>query len=429
LKNASKFDEAYEDSDALFFDLDNDGDLDLFVASGSNEFDSGSGLYQDRIYENNGAGEFTKVFSALPRHAFSTSVVVANDFDGDGDLDLFLGGALDPGKYPMPGNSQLLLNESGVFKDVTSILSSGLDKIGMVKGAKWADLNSDGNKELVLTGEFMGIYVYEWNGKSFVDNSSKFGMNEFKGWWNTIEIADLDNDGDLDIVAGNQGLNTRFKGTPKEPINVYAKDFDNNGRLDAILTTYVEGIEQLAYDKTTLSNQINAIKKKYRLNLDFAAKDFTSIFDAEELSDAFKLTANHMLTSVFINDGTGAMAYIPMPIEAQFSQVNSILIDDFNADGHLDLLFGGNSFSPDVFTGRNDAQATLMLEGKGDGTFIPMKNQLLGLVNTGVVSAILSIEVQNQSVVLIARNNDRLKLYQKSKLTTSLKKRVNTQIR
>lgn len=420
---------ASEDSDVLFLDFDNDGDDDLYVASGGNEFDSGSELYQDRIYKNDGQGNFSLADKALPMHFFSTSKVIPSDFDGDGDLDLFVGGALDPGNYPLPGTSQILLNQGGEFKDITADVSEEISKVGMVRDALWADLNGDNIDELVITGEFMTLKVFEWQSKKLVDRTDEFGLGSFSGWWNSIKAEDIDNDGDLDLIAANQGLNTRYKTKLNEPVSVYAKDFDNNGRLDALLTSYYEGVEQLVYDKTTLSNQINAIKKKYKLNLDYASRNFREIFNPKELEESFKLSANHMETSLFINNGEGNFSYQALPIESQMSVVNTILVDDFNGDGLLDILFGGNSFAPEVFTGRSDAQATLMLAGKGNGQFVPVKHKALGLMNSGVVTDFEQISINNQPILVIARNSEPLRLFRKQELTPSLKKSMNAQIR
>lgn len=412
---------ASEDAGSIFFDIDLDGDQDLYVVSGSNEFEIGSDLYKDRLYLNDGNGNFTESENLLDYEAGSSSVITKNDFDNDGDFDLFIGGRCLPGQYPKPGRSMLLANVNGVFKDVTAELAPDLENVGMVKDAEWADINGDGSKELVITGEFMTIKVFRKANGKFLDVTSSHDLSAYVGWWNAIEIVDVDGDGDMDIIGGNLGLNSRYKGTTEEPLTLYADDFNRDGRLDPIIAYYNAGEEYIIHDRITLSQQINSIKKKFVTNLSYAEATVVDVLGKELLDKALTLRANHFKTSLFINDGTGSFEYKELPIEVQFSQVNDIQVLDFDNDGVLDLLFGGNSFSPEVFNGRYDAQSAIALKGLGNGNYLPLSQSQSGLENDGVVTSIETLNLNGEQFVLLLKNNDKAELLQVSMDNKNLK--------
>lgn len=412
---------ASEDAAVAFLDVDLDGDLDLFVVSGSNEFEIGSDFYKDKLYLNDGKGNFSESDNALDYDASSGSVIVKNDIDNDGDFDLFIGGRGIPGQYPSPGRSMLLLNDNGVFKNVTADLAPGLESVGMVKDAQWADINGDNQKELVVTGEFMTIKVFGRSEGRYSDVTESYGLSNYTGWWNTIEIVDVDQDGDLDIIGGNLGLNSRYKGTTEEPLTVYADDFNRDGRLDPVIAYYNNGKEFIIHDRITLSQQINSIKKKFVKNISYAEATIEDVLGQELLDKALTLRANHFKTSLFINEGTKGFKYQELPREVQFSQVNDIQILDFDKDGIPDILFGGNSFSPEVFNGRYDAQSTIALKGLGNGKYLPLSESQSGLRNNGVVNNIEMLNLNGEDFVLLLKNNDKAQLLQVSMDNNSLK--------
>ena len=401
-----------EDAGALFVDVDSDGDDDLFVMSGSNEFGIGSGLYEDRLYLNDGKGNFDQTKTALDYTASSGGAIVKYDFDNDGDIDLFIGSRCTPGQYPKSGKSMLLKNEKGVFTNVTAQIAPELEIIGMVKDAVWADLNGDKVKELIITGEFMTIKVFEKSAESYIDQTVKYNLSGYVGWWNTLEVVDIDGDGDLDIIGGNLGLNSRYKGSNTEPLSIYAYDYNNDGRVDPVVAYYNGGKEYILHDRITLSRQINSIKKNFVKNLTYAEATIDVVIGKERLSKAMKLSANHFETSLFINEGEGGFKYSRLPVEVQFTQVNDIQTLDFDNDGILDILFAGNSNSPEVFNGRYDAQSLLVLKGLGAGKYLPLSQSLSGLKNDGVVNRIERLNVKGEELILLLKNNQKPELLQ-----------------
>lgn len=411
-----------EVTDALFYDFDGDGDMDLYVVSGSNEFDGKNAEYQDRLYLNDGEGNFVPTKNILPEAPVSGSVIAASDITGNGELELFIGGRLNPGNYPLPGTSQLLVKEGDKYVDKIDEWMPGLKHLGMVKAATWADLNNDGTVELIVTGEFMSIHVFERQGAEWTDQSIKFGTEGHVGWWNTLKIADINQDGYLDILAGNVGLNSRYQASDKYPLRIYASDYDANGSLDAIMTYENEQGEFIIHDRTTLSSQITAIKKKFPQNIDYAEAYANEVIPQKDLDNAYQLEATEFASGVFLND-SGSLTFTPFPMEAQFSPVNDMLLQDVNNDGHLDILTAGNSYSPEVFNGRQDAQTSLLILGNGDGSFLPVNQRVMSpILSQGVISQFLEIDMVKEDLVLVLKNNDKaglLKLNKKVQLNAA----------
>jgi hypothetical protein len=358
-----------EDIKATFFDADNDGDLDLYVVSGGNEYDEGSPYLQDRLYQNSGSGNFKKLTDALPEFRFSGSCVKAADFDGDGDLDLFIGGRQKPGKYPLPVSSCLLRNDSKagkiLFTDITSEAAPSLKDIGMVTDAVFTDIDNDKKPDLVILGEWMTIRVLKNNGTSFKEVTDKCGLSDETGWWNCLTATDFDNDGDMDLVAGNLGLNYRFKASKKYPFELFVKDFDNNGKQDLVFGYFNNDTLFPLHGLKSSSSQLPFIKQKFPTYNAFARATLSDVYGAANLNSALIFKAVNFASCYLENNGAGVFKVIPLPVPAQISSVNGIISDDFDGDGQKDLVIAGNMFGSDPETPQNDAGIGLFLKGCG----------------------------------------------------------------
>ncbi|MEP3209773.1 MAG: VCBS repeat-containing protein [Maribacter sp.] len=406
-------DKASEEIDALFFDADNDNDLDLYVVSGGSNFSIDAPELQDRLYLNTGNGNYKKSDASLPPMITSGSCVSAGDYDSDGDLDLFVGGRLVPGKYPTPPKSYILENDGkGNFQEVTASVNTLIANIGMVTDALWTDFTNDGSADLILVGEFMGIRAFENTNGKLTELPNSSGLENSKGWWNTIKQGDFDNDGDLDYIAGNFGLNSQLKSSLEEPVQLYVSDFDGNGSLDPILCSYIMGESYPVFSKDDLIGQLPNLKKKYINYADYADQKMTDIFSADELSRSTVLDAQTFATSYIENLGNNTFRMAPLPAPVQFSPVYGILIQDFNADGNMDILLAGNFFGTRVKYGRYDANKGVLLLGDGNGDFVATSCKESGLSIDGEVRDITSVRQADASQLLIfARNNDYVKTY------------------
>ncbi len=406
-------DRASEDIGALFLDVDNDKDLDLYVVSGGNEFDMEASDLQDRLYLNNGRGTFNKSDSSLPIMKTSGSCVTAADFDTDGDLDLFVGGRVVPGRYPTSPRSYLLENDGrGHFSDSTASVNTGLEYPGMVTDAIWSDFSGDGKSDLILVGEFMPVKAYENVAGKLIELKDKSGLQDSEGWWNSIEEGDFDNDGDMDYVLGNFGLNSQLKASKTEPVQLYAKDFDDNGSLDPILTSYILGESYPVFSKDDLLGQLSNLKSKYINYSDYASAQINDLFSEEELSSAQVFESKTFTTSYLENIGEGKFKISPLPAPAQFSPVFATLVQDMNGDGNLDIVVAGNFFGTRVKYGRYDANKGLLLLGDGTGKFTPVNMLDSGLNIDGEVRDIVLIErIDKENLIVFARNNQPVQVY------------------
>ncbi len=356
-------DRGREDGGAAFFDVDQDGDLDLYVSSGGTEFGVNSDKYQDRLYLNDGHGRFTKR-GELPAITISGSCVKPMDYDGDGDVDVFVGGRIVPDYYPYAPNSFILKNEKGkLIPDEASVKM--FDKVGMVTDAVWADLNEDHRPDLILVGEWMPISVFIQSDTGFIQSNKSYGTPLTHGWWNRIAAGDLDGDGDEDFVVGNIGQNYKFKASKEKPFHIYAADFDKDGTYDPYLAKNYQGKLVPIRGRQCSSQELNYIKDKFPSYRAFAAAEVKDIL-GEEMENSLHMTAEEFSSVVLINE-KDHFEIVPLPYEAQLSWVTGIIIDDYNKDGHKDILLAGNMFEPEPETTRADAFSGLLLINKGDG--------------------------------------------------------------
>ncbi len=403
-----EMDKGSEDIMSVFFDADNDGDMDLYVCSGSNEFSTSSIALADRLYINDGKGNFTKSAQILPTFNFeSTSAVKPYDYDKDGDMDLFVGVRSHPFFYGMPVNGYILNNDGkGNFTNVTSMIAEGLQNIGMITDAAWSDINGDGNVDLIIVGEYMPVTVFINESGIFVNKTEQWGLSQTNGWWNAIESADLDGDGDMDFVLGNHGLNSRFKASVDKPVCMYVNDFDKNGTVEQIICTYNGNKSYPMVLRHDLMAQIPTLKKKYLKYESFKDQVITDIFTKEELSSAAKYNVYELSNSLLINEGSKGFVLKHLPVEAQYSVTYAINIDDFDHDGNKDIVLAGNLYNVKPEVGQYDASYGTFLKGDGKGNFIVLPVSKSGLTLDGEIRDLETITIAGKKYLVAARNNN-----------------------
>jgi enediyne biosynthesis protein E4 len=407
-------DKISEDSDCAFFDADNDGDIDLYVASGGNEFPSSSSALLDRLYLNDGAGNFSKSDQILPVSGYvTTSCVQPEDFDKDGDIDLFVGARLRPFAYGLPVSGYLLENNGqGSFSDVSAKRAPGLKDIGMITDMAWADVDSDGDQDMVIVGDWMPVKVFTNDGSNnFTDASENYGMLNTEGWWHVILPVDLNNDGNIDFILGNHGLNSFFKASLEKPVTMYVNDFDLNGNIEQIICSYNGEKSYPLALKDDLVKQIPSLSAKYVKYSDYNSQTIEDIFPGEILQRSVKLNSVEMHNSVMLNSGNGSFKLIPLPAEAQFFPVFSIYADDFNKDGIIDILLGGNLSGAKPQTGIYEAGYGLILQGDINGKWNPISPLLSGFVTKGDIRDMHALNINDDKIIVVARNNDNLQFY------------------
>jgi hypothetical protein len=394
-----------EDTDAVFFDADGDGDDDLYVCSGGNEFPTSSSALIDRLYFNEG-GKFVKSDQILPSFRFESSgTVTATDYDQDGDIDLFVGIRLQPFAFGVPVNGYLLQNDgSGKFKDISKSHAPGLAKVGLISDAVWLDVEGDGDEDLLIAGEWMSPKLFVNEAGKLTDQTAAAGLAEYSGWWNSLTLADLDGDGDQDVIAGNHGLNSRIKASAREPAELWVKDFDRNGSMEQIVTTYNEGKAYPLVLRHDLVEQMPGLKKKYLKYEDYKEQQVAEIFGEEALKDAIHHKATHLQTSVFINEG-GNFKVQALPIEAQFSPVYAAVAEDVDGDGKVDIILGGNLYEAKPEVGRYDGSYGLLLKGDGTGGFKAVPGRESGLMLNAAVRDMQVFSINGQRMLLVANNN------------------------
>ena len=357
-----EIDKEKEDAGSAFFDVDKDGDIDLLVATGGYQYDQGSSLLAARLYLNDGKGKFSA--GKLPEVFTNASCVSVADYDKDGYDDVFIGGRAVSSNYGKSGRSYLLHNEKGLLIDRTPDL---LKEPGMVTDVSWNDMNGDGYPEMMLVGDWMPVTIIS-NNKGVLEN--KQVIENSSGWWNCIQPADIDSDGDMDFVLGNFGLNSRLKASPEKPMELYVNDFDNNGTTESLLTYYwSDGKSHLFNSKTDITSQMPALKKKFLLYKDYAGKSITDVAGEEGLKKSQKLQVQTLASSLLINDGNLNFKLIPLTGMAQLSPIFGIVTDDFDHDGFIDIFAVGNFYDVKPDLGRMDARSVYFLKGNGKGKF------------------------------------------------------------
>lgn len=406
----------FEDMGALFFDADADGDDDLYVVSGGTGLPPGNPFYADRLFINDGRGNLELRKDALPVEGVCGSQVTAADFDRDGDLDLFVCGRVELENYPLPPRSFLLRNDSDGskvrFTDVTKSNGAGLENPGLISAALWSDFNGDGWPDLILAGEWMPLRFYRNVKGVLQDVTRETGLENYPGWWNSLAAADFDGDGDMDYVAGNFGLNTRFKVSQDQPLRIFAKDFDMNGTLDPITSYYVQGKPYPASHRNLMLSQLPYLRRKFELYEDFARATMSDLFTEAELSDAYRAECRFLETAYIENRSDGSFQLRPLPIEAQFAPVFGMLASDYDSDGHFDLLLAGNFHSSNVEDGQHDAFKGLFLKGDGRGNFSPVLPRESGFFVDGDAKGMAEImSADGSSLILVAQNAGEMKVY------------------
>lgn len=407
-------DSKYEDIDAVIFDADGDGDMDLYVVSGGNEYYGHGEELLDRLYLNDGAGHFSRTMSSLPPMYTNKSCVRPFDFDQDGDLDLFVGSRVEGSKYGIVPASFLLINDgAGVFTDQTEELAPSLRKSGMVTDAQWVDYDNDGDADLVVVGDWMPIRIFENINHRLEEVRAGTGLERSNGFWQSLETADFDKDGDMDLVVGNLGTNTKFK-KEGSPLKMYVKDFDGNKTLDQILAYQLEGKWYPVATKDELGKQMPFMNKRFYSYKSFAGKTLEEVFDNGGLEGAKTLLVNQFQSIYLENLGNGQFKQHALPEEAQVSKVFAFHIQDVDNDDHLDIIMGGNFYGSSMYQGRYDAGYGLILIGDGKGSFQPVQSFDSGIVLGGEVRDIKKVKTDKGEFILVANNNGPMQIFQKA---------------
>ncbi len=414
-----------DDLQVLLFDADGDGDLDLYIASGGYENEHNDPAYQDKLYINDGKGNFKLDSTALPKNFTSKFCVRAADFNHDGKLDLFISGRVDPENYPKPVSSFIYRNDSKdgqvKFTDVTTSVAKDLVNVGMICDAVWTDFDNDGWMDLVLAGEWMPVTFLKNDHGTFKNVTAGTGMADQLGWWNSIVAGDFDNDGKIDYVVSNLGRNSFYRASDEYPIRVYAKDFDKNGIYDMIPSLYLPDVngkmkEFPAQGRDDLLKQINAMREKFPTYKSYAVAEMSQVLTDDERKGALILTANNLQTCLFHNEGNGKFTMTPLPAEAQFSAINGMIAEDFDGDGNLDLVMNANDYGTEPNVGRYDALNGLYLKGDGKGKFTPLSILQSGIFIPGNGKALVKLQSANGKCLLAAgQNRGPLKIFELKK--------------
>jgi enediyne biosynthesis protein E4 len=397
-----------EDVGAAFLDADGDRDLDLYVVSGGSEYSEMAPALQDRLYLNDGRGTFRKAADALPAEDASGSRVAAADFDGDGDVDLFVGGRGVPGHYGRDPRSLLLQNDGrGHFADVTERLAPELARVGMVTDAAWRDVTGDGRPDLVVVGEWMPITLFRNAGGGRLVRQATPGLEKSHGWWNRVLVGDFTGDGRVDVLVGNLGLNARLRATEREPTTLYVKDFDRNGFDEQIVACYDGGASYPIVLRDELVASLPYLKARYPSHKAYAGQRVTDVFSAAELAGAVRKEAYTFATALARGNADGSYTLVPLPPEAQLAPVYALLADDVDGDGKSDLLLAGNFEGVEPKIGALMASDGLVLRGDGRGGLAPVRGARSGFRVPGAARDLARLRTRRGALYVVARNGDR----------------------
>jgi hypothetical protein len=399
-----------EEGDALFFDADIDGDEDLYLASASPSGEVEAKPH--RLYLNDGTGHLT-LSGSIPLITTSASCVEACDFDRDGDPDLFVGGRIKAREYPLPPRSYILRNDGGVFRDITSTINPLLLNPGVVSSAVWTDVNNDHLTDLVIAGEWMPIRVFKNKGTHFPEITDELGLNKTDGWWNCVRAADIDGDGFTDLIAGNMGANSYFTPTQEEPVMIVARDFDNNGSIDPLITYYnpIEKNRFLVHNRLVLLDQVPSLKKKFETFTQYATTPFSKVFDDRDLKDAYTRSSFVLTSHLFVNQQGKSFQPLPLPDVAQLSAVQDMVVDDLNNDGKQDLLLIGNMHSQETLFGRYDASVGCILLGEEKFQWKEFDPVSGGFIADGDARRIVKLRTSGDPQYLVANHNGGLQQF------------------
>ncbi len=413
-----KLDAIHEDVGAVFFDADNDNDLDLYVSTGGNEWIPNHANYKDRLYINDNG---TLVKGDIPLIKTSNSIVRPYDIDKDGDLDLFVGARLNPIRYPIPDKSWILENKEGKFEDATVDYFGSNDKIGLITDASWGDLDGDGVAELIVLGEWTPIRIFKIENDKLVEKTNNYQTDKLLGWWYSVDIADVNGDGLQDIIAGNLGLNYKYKATEEQPFHVFFNDFDQNGRGDIVLGYHDDdGLLYPLRGRQCSSEQIPKLAQKFKTYDEFGNATLTEVYGDSKLKQSRHYIANTFASSILLNNGDNSFKVIPLPRMAQISSINDFIVDDFNMDGNIDLLYAGNLYPVEIETTRNDASFGGLLIGNGDGTFNYLGAVQTGLKADGDVKHLIPIKLTtDERAIIIARNSGLAEIFKQSAINST----------
>lgn len=403
----------YQDMGMTFFDADGDHDLDLFIARGSAAFGAVPEASQDVLFINDGKGTFSLNANALPNMQSNGSCVSAGDFDKDGDMDLFVGGRSIPNRYPEADQSYLLKNESkGSIVKFTPVQTESLASLGIVTTSVWHDINQDGWIDLIVAGELMPITILENQKGKLVDKTEAYHLEKSHGMWSKIQLEDMDNDGDMDLIAGNAGLNSQLKADKQEPLTITYADFDQNETIDPMICYFIQGKSYPMASLDETATQMPWIRKKFLKYHDYAQAGLSDLFTSEQLDKAKTKSVYTLATTYFENTGKGIFKAQALPSFAQTSWVSGISSGDFNKDGKKDILLSGNFHPWRVQLGKMDASHGVLLLGNGKGNFQASKPQQTGLLFTGDIRDMKAILIRNKPSFIFTRNQDKAGIVQ-----------------
>ncbi|MDW3210507.1 MAG: VCBS repeat-containing protein [Reichenbachiella sp.] len=404
-----KDNQSAEEVSSLFFDFDQDGDEDLYVVTGSYEFQEGTSLLRNHLYENDGNGNFSQNNEVLPQNASNGKVVACADIDADGDLDLFVGGRVISGSYPLSPDSYVLINENGKFRDMTKKVAPDVSSIGMVTGASFTDFDQDGDLDLMVVGEWSAIQLFE-NHSGLLSKHSSSSLDETIGLWSALEVVDIDQDGDDDYLVGNLGLNTKYKTGGEKEFHIFSHDFDNSGMYDIVLTNKYKGNLVPARGLECSSEQIPSIKTEFTSFQDFASASLEDIYGEQKLKQAHHIQVDILTSVLVVNDGNGQFSLIQLPNEAQIAPIQDFEILDVNKDGVDEIFIVGNLFETEVETVRYDAMKGVVLNYK-DGNMINVAKSQSGFFVDGNTRSVNELIINDEQYLMVSLNGSGLKFF------------------